>query len=77
MTKYIIFNSYDLRDDIKVVGGVYNKDNKGWVVDAAQLDILRTRATDGKWGMSTARAWAKSSVSEFDRLTKPVIEVKA
>lgn len=63
MSNYaLIGNTYDCRDDIKLVGGKFDKNTNSWIVNHEQLNLLKERATNGKWSMQFAKSFARVKV---------------
>ncbi len=65
MANFLITNSYNAKENIKMVGGVFDKNLKGWVVNQAQLDLLEDRAKSGISSMGFDKIWRRCKIEQL------------
>lgn len=62
---YLITNSFDIKDDLKEVGGKFDKELKGWVISKEAFDKINARTSS--YGMSWAKGWAKAHKEDLSK----------
>ena len=61
---YNIANAYDIRDDLKAVGGTYHAPSKDWTITDEAFAKLNARSH--AYGMRWVKGWAKATKTKME-----------